>query len=218
MKYSCAKPSTSRNASPYHSDDPGRWTVGRWPRRSPPRGLNRGVGLGEAISSLCSYRFLFFELEPVRRTIHDNGVAFAEIAFEDTKRQRIQHTLLNRALEWARAVRGVVTLADEVFLRAVGQDNMDFALLEPLHESGQLDVDDSLHVLAAERMEEDDFVDAVQELRTEVLAQRDHHRAPGSFRKRRALASANALGIGLGRFGDVLAAEVRRHDDDRILE
>src|SRR6266446_5255372 len=80
MKYSCAKPSTSRNASPYHSDDPGRWTVGRWPRRSPPRGLNRGVGLGPAISSLCSYRFLFFELEPVRRTIHDNGVAFAEIA------------------------------------------------------------------------------------------------------------------------------------------
>ena len=46
MKYSWTRASSMRNASPYQNDDPGRWTVG--PRRSPPRGLSRGLG-GEGI-------------------------------------------------------------------------------------------------------------------------------------------------------------------------
>ena len=48
-------------------------------------------------------------------------------------------------------------------------------------QAAQLDVDDLLHVLAAERVEEDDLVDPVQELRPEVLAQRVHHLTPRPF-------------------------------------
>src|SRR5262245_24134560 len=42
-KYSCAPPSKSRNASPYQRDDAERPGICRGPRRSPPRGLNRGT-------------------------------------------------------------------------------------------------------------------------------------------------------------------------------
>ena len=55
-------------------------------------------------------------------------------------------------------------------------------------QAGELDVDDPLHVLAAERVEEDDLVDPVQELRPEVRAQRVHHLAPRAFVDRAALA------------------------------
>ena len=45
----------------------------------------------------------------------------------------------------------------------------------------------------------------------------DHHRAPRAFRQR-GLSVPDPIGVSLGRFRDVLAAEVRRHDDDRVLE
>src|SRR5262245_816063 len=42
-KYICAPPSKRRNASPYQRDDAERPGIWRGPRRSPPRGLNRGT-------------------------------------------------------------------------------------------------------------------------------------------------------------------------------
>ena len=66
---------------------------------------------------------------------------------------------------------------------------MDLALLEPLHQPGELDVDDLLHVLAAERVEEDDLVDAVQELGPEVLAQGVHDLRARAFVDRAAAES-----------------------------
>ena len=51
---------------------------------------------------------------------------------------------------------------------------------------------------------------AVQELRPEVLAQRVHDLAPRAFVDRTA--------FGHRPLGDELAAEVRRHDDDGVLE
>ena len=61
-----------------------------------------------------------------------------------------------------------------------------------------------------ERVEEDDLVDAIQELGPEVLAQRLHHPAVRAFVDRAAIC--------IGALGDVLAAEVRRHDHHRVLE
>src|ERR1044071_2127737 len=102
MKYSCAMPRRSRNASPYHSDEPGRCTAGRWPRRSPLRGLKRGVGFGDAMSYraaliLRPYRLSFFEPQPVGSTVDHHRIAFAELALEHAERERVEHTFLNRA-------------------------------------------------------------------------------------------------------------------------
>ena len=51
---------------------------------------------------------------------------------------------------------------------------------------------------------------AVQELRPEVLAQRLHHLPPRAF--------VDLAALGRRALGDELAAEVRRHDDDGVLE
>ena len=64
--------------------------------------------------------------------------------------------------------------------------------------------------LFGERVEDDDLVDAVEELRPEVLAQlvehrRAHHRVIGAV-ERAAIVE------------DAMAADVRGHDDDRVLE
>ncbi len=64
--------------------------------------------------------------------------------------------------------------------------------------------------VAAERMEHDDLVDAVQELRAEVLPQHVHHLPARAFAERRvALADL---------FRNQVAADVGGHDYDAVLE
>ena len=59
-------------------------------------------------------------------------------------------------------------------------------------------------IIFAEPIEDDDFINAIQKFRSEVRPQRVHYQTltsgPGFF------------------FGDVLAADIGRHDDDRIFE
>ncbi len=62
-------------------------------------------------------------------------------------------------------------------LGAVRQLDLDFALLEPLHQTLELDVDDHPHLRPGEGVEHDDFIDAVQELGPELRAQRIEHLA-----------------------------------------
>ena len=65
-------------------------------------------------------------------------------------------------------------------------------------------------------MEEDDLVEAVEELGPEMLAQRHHDRAANAFRQLDVGGPGRA--VVLRRFRDVLAAQVGRHDHDRVLE
>ena len=69
-----------------------------------------------------------------------------------------------------RAPGWVVAFAHEPLLRLVGQRDEDLPLFEPLQQTLHLDVDDGLHLLAIERMEHDDLVDAIDELGSEVPA------------------------------------------------
>src|SRR6185437_12494470 len=110
------------------------------------------------------------------------------------------------ALERPCAVHRIVTFADDETLRRLGQLDVDLAILEPLQQALHLDIDDLLHMLQAERMEEDNFVHAVQELRPEMLSQRIGHLPPHAF-----IQLTDVL-------RDELTAEVRRHDDDDILK
>ena len=87
---------------------------------------------------------------------------------------------------------------------------MDLALLESLHQAGHLNVDDLRDVATSQRVEEDDFVHAVQELRPEVGAQRVHHLPARAF--------SEHTGLERRMLRDELAAEVRGHDDHGVLE
>src|SRR6188768_1604752 len=115
-QYIWASPRMSRSASPYQSDIPGRPPIWRGPRRSPPRGLNRGVGLldGMFLTSLCLHRLLLFEPQSAGAGVDDHRVAFAESPFEHLQGQRIEHAALNRPLEWTGAIRGVVALGHQI--------------------------------------------------------------------------------------------------------
>ncbi len=86
----------------------------------------------------------------------------------------------------------------------------DTAFGEPAAQPFELNVDDLFELLFVERVEDDDFVDAIEELGAEVLAQfvehgRAHHRVVGAVER-------------AAMFENAVAADVRRHDDDRVLE
>ena len=101
-------------------------------------------------------------------------------------RQRIEHAPLDRPLERPRAVGRVVAFLDEqVFAAASVSSTRIFRSSSRFSKPAQLDVDDLLHVLAAERVEDDDLVDAVEELRPEVRPQRVHHLPPRALGRAR---------------------------------
>ena len=132
-----------------------------------------------------------------------------KFALQHAHRQRVEHPPLNGPLQRSGPIRWIIPFLHEEFLGPVGELNLDFAIGEPLHQPAQLDVDDLLHVLARQRMEHDDLVDAVEELRPEVLAQ--GLESPDAGRPRSARRSCRD-------FGDEVAADVRRHDHHGVLE
>src|SRR2546425_11984240 len=147
-----------------------------------------------------------FELQTRVAHVDDDLVALAELAFEHPERQRVEDAPLDGPFQGPRAVHRIVTLGDQKILRVVRELDHNLPLLEPLQQVVRLDVDDLLHVVDAERVEEDDLVDAVQELRSEVLPERLGDLPPDTF------------GQIAGVLGDVLTSEVRRHDHDHVLE
>ena len=77
-------------------------------------------------------------------------------------------------------------------------------------QARELDIDDLHELLLGERMEDDDLVDAVEELRAEVRPQLLEHR-----RAHDRLFGAADLPLVIE---DAMAADVRGHDDDRVAE
>src|SRR5262249_13561720 len=125
------------------------------------------------------HRLLLLERQAATVAANHDRVSLGEITLEDAQRQGIEQPPLNRPLARAGNERRHVALLDQTVLRGVGEHDMNLPLFEPLGEAGDLDVDNPLHVFAAERVEEDDLVDPVQELRAEVLPERVHDLAPG---------------------------------------
>ena len=112
--------------------------------------------------------------------------------------------MLDDALERTGPVGRIVAFLGEELLRFVGQRETDVLLIEAFQQALQLDVDDAGDFFVGQSVENDRFVDAVEELRTEVSSQRFHH-ATVAFVDRQIL-------------HDELAADVGGHDDDRVLE
>ena len=94
-----------------------------------------------------------------------------EPPFEQRARERVLDEPLDRALERPRAVRRIPALLGEQLLRLVRDLELDPPLREPLAQPRELQLDDVGELLARQRLEDDDLVDAVQELGPEAVAQ-----------------------------------------------
>src|SRR4029079_6930916 len=104
----------------------------------------------------------------------EHVISLAEVALEHTQRKWIEYLPLKRAFERPRTVAQVVSLGDEAALRGLCELHVTLSILEPLEQRSNLNVDDLRHVRDVQRVEEDHLVDAVEELRPEVLLQRVH--------------------------------------------
>src|SRR5690554_6023325 len=99
-----------------------------------------------------------------------------EVAGDDALGQRVFDPALDRALERAGAVDRVVADGDEFFHRFAAQLQVEVAFGQTLTQAVELDVGDAGDLLLAQRFEHHHFVDPVDELGTEVLADGVHGR------------------------------------------
>src|SRR5882762_6960356 len=138
--------------------------------------------------------------------VDDDVVAFVELPFEDSKRERVLQQPLDRALQGTRSESRIVALGRQNLARRRRQLESELSIPQQFLELAKLQIDDVLYLLLAERAEDDDVVDAVEELGAEMLPEgarylRLDHRA-----------------VFAGVLEYVSAADVRRHDDNRVPE
>src|SRR5262245_734636 len=177
-----------------------------------PRPRGSAEHVGAALTGRPSARAggLRFGLDDAERQAAVGGEvgaqvgAVGDLAADEAAREWGFDFVLEHALEGARAVHRVVAALGEPVLRAVGQLERELAVLEALGESGELDVEDGPDLGLIQGVEDDDVVDAIEELGPEVTAQ--------------LVEDALSHGLGADVAGEVLAADVRRHDDDGVLE
>src|SRR5208282_2855819 len=147
-------------------------------------------------------------------------------AVEQLHGERILNEPLDSALQRARPELRIVPFAEEQLVGFLRQGDLDFSLRELTAEVLKLQVDDLLDFLLAERVEDHDFIDAVQELRAEVLEKRLLNLPLQSLTQHAGLADrasrfrghADGAIDAVHGFVDKMAADVRGHDDDRVLE
>src|SRR5690606_31577929 len=149
-------------------------------RNNPPRTHQSAVGLGtdgrlsfwpDGLGALGNHGTSGERQLIVCRVDH-HVVAFAEVAFENAHGQWIEHAALDGPLERAGPVYGIIPFLHEQIPGRRGQLDGDLAILEPLQQALQLDVHDLRRLILRQPLEEDDLVDAVDELRPEVLPER----------------------------------------------
>src|SRR5665647_3973158 len=160
------------------------------------------------------------EGERVLRTLlghvdeHDlTGTQFAE---KDLLGEAVLDVPLEGSAQRPRAEDRVETAFGDERLGGRRELDAHVAILEPRLDHGDQQIDDLLDLRLRELVEHDDLVDAVQELRTEMLLElvgdlRLHLLVPR-------LRVGPLLEAEVHRLRDIPRTEVRRHDDDRVLE
>ena len=97
-------------------------------------------------------------------TVEDDAVALLDVARQHALRHAVLQQAHDRAAQRPRAVRGVVPLVDQAVLEALGHVDLDALLLGTLEDVAQHDVGNLLDLRLGELSEDDDLVQAVQEL------------------------------------------------------
>ena len=124
---------------------------------------------------------------------------------------------LDRALERPGAERGIESLLDEQ-LHGLGSDvEIDLLAPQPVPDLPEQDRDDVAHVVARERVEDDDVIDSVEELRVEGALELVLDGALDGGELLRPPLRLLEPQVPAARH-DLPAPEVRSHDDDRVLE
>src|SRR6266550_6739652 len=142
----------------------------------------------------------------LRIAVDDDVVSLVEPALENGEGEGVLQETLDRALQRSGAERRIVALCRQDFTCRRSELERELPVGEQILEPLQLQVDDVLDLLLAEWSEDDDVVDSVEEFRTEMLTQRTGNLR---FDHRSILSSM---------LEDVSAADIRRHDDDRVAE
>src|SRR5436190_6787283 len=142
------------------------------------------------------------------RIDHD-VIAVEHLSVEDLQRERILNQLLDGALQRTRSEIRIVALREQQVFGSVGELERDLAIRQQAANVFQPQLDDLDQLLFPERAEDDDIVHTVQELGLEVRVQQVLDLLRGLVE----------VGIGLQALGlQELGADIRRHDDDGVLE
>src|SRR6266850_466689 len=176
-------------------------------------GSGRGGGAG--LRGRLSRREL--ELELIVRALHLDASARWPLAAQDELRERILEVLLDRALEGPGAQRRVESPVDEQLDGLRADLELDLLDAQAFFDLAEQDAHDTPHVVAREGVEDDDIIDAIEELRVEGTLQLVLDRALDGLELRRAALRLLEPQV-LAAADDLAAAEVRRHDDDGVLE
>src|SRR5438105_2935205 len=146
----------------------------------------------------------------------DLDLAAAQVAADQFFGQRILDVALDGAPQRPRAVRPILARhLDDPVDHLGRQRDLQLAIGEVVVQLVNQQRHDPPQVVVAQRLEDDDFVDAVDELGVE----RPLHFAEHHFRHAlRDLARVRRLEAHRALLLDEASADVRRHDDDRVLE
>jgi hypothetical protein len=106
--------------------------------------------------------------------VDDHHLAGGELLPQELLGQRVLDHPLDGPAQRAGAEGGVVALLGQQVLGALGQLHGDVLGLELLDHAPHHQVDDALHLLARELVEDDHLVDPVQELGPEVALELVH--------------------------------------------
>ena len=150
------------------------------------------------------------EREPARTDVDHDPIPVPYLARDQPSSERGLDLGLDDPLEGPRAVDGVVASLGEKIPGRGGELEPELAVAQPCLEPRELDVDDRAQIGARQRVEDDHVIDPVQELGTEVLAQRLEH-----------VAAHRLVRFGIrtaAMSGHELAPQVGGHDDDGVLE
>src|SRR5882757_9809964 len=147
--------------------------------------------------------------EVVSAACHDDVIAVEHLSAEDTHSQRVLHKALDSAFERASTV-GPVVPGGEDKVTCLGRNlQRDLSICKETFEILEPQVDDVRQLIFSKWVEDDDIVDTVEELRTELLTQLIHHTTPRLFK---------AIFIAGPRRSKMRCAHVRGHDEHSVLE
>ncbi len=134
-------------------------------------------------------------------------IAIPDVAGQDHLGERILEIALDHPLQRPCAVGGVPALGGEPVARRGIERQHDLAIGQELLEPRELDLDDPAHLAPLKTVEQDDLVDAVQELRPEMPPHHSHH-----------LLAHGRRVLAFRLIHQKLRTEVRGHDDQRVAE
>src|SRR2546423_15697588 len=100
-----------------------------------------------------------------------NPVAGLELTDQQLRRQRIEHQVLQRALQWPRAKLRIEALSGNQLLRGPVNVKNELLLFEPFFKPVQLNLDNLGKLLLIQAAEDNDVVHAIEKFGPEMCPQ-----------------------------------------------